>query len=281
MTPVLNPSRYGGKTASLATMHGKLELISPHMDALGLRVFTSLVDTDKFGTFSGDVARLATPYETAVAKAREGMDVSGSTIGIASEGSISVQGFLPFVADIETVVFIDDDNEFVLAESAVSHQIITHSWTLSHGLAVEADLVRAGFPDHGLIVRTNCNTVATTKGIHDRTQLNLVIEQCWEMGATQVIVESDLRAHHSPSRRPTISEAARKLAQRLLISCPECDCPGWGQVDIVCGQRCGLCGSATQGKLADVFGCCRCDAKVTGVVNSEPADPSNCQRCNP
>lgn len=262
-------------------MHGKLELISPSMSTLGLNVFPSPIDTDVFGTFTGDVARRVSPFETALAKAREGMRAASTTLGLASEGSIGVQGFLPIVADVETVIFVDDDEGFVLAETAVSHHIVTHSWTLSQGLPIDADLERAGFPEHGLIVRSDRKEVDITKGIHDRKELNRVIEHCWEMGATQVTVESDLRAHHCPSRRPTIAEAARKLADRLLNSCPSCGCPGWGLVDIVRGRECAQCALPTQAKLADVFGCCRCSARETGVLNIEPTDPSTCERCNP
>lgn len=281
VTSVVIPTRYAGKKASLATMHGKLELISPQMNTLGLAVFTSPIDTDMFGTFTGDVARLHSPVDTAIAKAREGMWASSTTLGIASEGSIGVQGFLPFVADVETVVFVDDDEEFVLSETATSHQIVTHSWSLGHGLPQEADLERAGFPDHGLIVRTDADNVAITKGIHDLEELNRVVEQCWEMGATHVSVESDLRAHHCPSRRPTIAEAARKLAERLSHTCPACNCPGWGLVDVVRGRECALCNGPTQGKIADVYGCCRCPEQKTTLLDVPLADPSTCERCNP
>ena len=281
VTSVVVPTRYAGKKASLATMHGKHELISPHMNTLGLTVFTSPIDTDMFGTFTGDIARRESPIDTAIAKAREGMRASSTTLGIASEGSIGVQGFLPIVADVETVVFVDDEEGFVLAETAISHQIVAHSWLLSHGLPQETDLERAGFPDHGLIVRTDADDVATTKGIHDLEHLNRVVEQCWEKGATQITVESDLRAHHCPSRRPTIAEAARKLAERLSTSCPSCHCPGWGLVDVVRGRECALCNGPTQGKIADVYGCCRCPEQITTLIDVPLADPSTCERCNP
>lgn len=273
--------RYAGKKASLATMHHKGELIAPAMASLGLVVFTADIDTDAFGTFSGEIERQATPLETAIAKARAGMEHTDSRLGIASEGSIGVQGLLPIVKDLEIVVFVDDNEGFVVAESAISYEIVTHSWQLKDGLPSDQDLTQAGFPQHGLIVRMDSPITMTMKGIHDLDELERAVEKCWKLGAQHVRLESDLRAQHCPSRQPTIAMAAYKLATRLSRSCPTCHCPGWGLVDHVRGRPCAMCHLPTDEKTADVFGCCRCDAQVIHPIESPMADPSTCARCNP
>lgn len=78
---------YAGSRAGLATKHGKLTSVAGPLDDLGMRVEAVEIDTDAFGTFSGDVPRPAGPHATAVRKARCGMAVSGLPLALASEGS--------------------------------------------------------------------------------------------------------------------------------------------------------------------------------------------------
>ena len=273
---------YAGRRASLATMHDKLSLVAPPMRGLlGLDVFVATVDTDMFGTFSGEVERTAGPVDTAVAKARFGMSETGCTIGIASEGSIGTAGFLPAVSDLETVVIVDDEHGFVLAESCESHDIVARSWSVDDGMPTDTDLTHAGFPEHGLIVRGETNDGPVFKGIHSRTELENAVATCRRATGGPVRLETDLRAHHCPSRRPTVARAARRLAERLAVECPSCRCPGWGRVDVLRGRPCRLCRRPTSGAVAEVFGCARCTHRVTGPCNDSPADPATCGNCNP
>ena len=76
-------SRYNSKVAVMATKHDKGRLITPHFDEiLSMRVEEVLVDTDLLGTFSGEIERVGTPLETAIKKARLGMERSGNPFGI-------------------------------------------------------------------------------------------------------------------------------------------------------------------------------------------------------
>lgn len=276
------PSVYAGRKASLASMHDKLPLVAPPMkELLCLDVFTAPVDTDRFGMFTGEVERTAGQFDTAVSKARLGMEATGAPIGFASEGSICVAGFVPVMSDLETVVIVDDTEGFVLAESSESHSIITHSWKLNNGLPTRDDLERAGFPEHGLIVRSDAAAGPVFKGIHSLEELTDAVTACRVATGAPVRVESDLRANHCPSRRPTIASAARRLAERLTVQCSSCGCPGWGRVDVLRGRPCRLCRHATQGVVADVLGCPRCAHRATGTACEVPADPSTCGYCNP
>lgn len=274
--------RYAGRRASLATKHDKIGLVGPAMrEETGLEVFPVCCDTDALGTFSGEVERRLPPLETAVAKARMGMAASGARLGLASEGSINSVGFLPLVTDVELVVLVDDEEGFVLAEVCESRSLVAHSWTLDGEFPDEDDLHRAGFPEHGLIVHPEGAVQPVLKGIHGREGLQRAIDRCREQGHGTVRVRSDFRAHHSPSRRPAIEEAARRLARRLTVPCPVCDCPGWGPVDVVTGRRCAACGAPTRGRIANVFGCPRCPERMRGPELGTPADPSTCGNCNP
>lgn len=273
---------YAGRRGSLATKHDKLPLVAPPMaEHAGLEVFVADVDTDEFGTFTGEVDRVGSPLETATAKARRGMEASGASVGLASEGSIGSGPLLPAASDMEIVVVVDDAEGFVLAESFESFDVLARSWVTEVDGCDPEELRRAGFPDHGLIVRPEEGEGPVRKGIHGIEDLERAIRDCRAAGARRVRVESDLRANHSPTRRPIIARAATRLARRLAETCPACRCPGWGQVDVVRGRPCADCGRPTRAMLALVSGCARCDERRTGQPLERPADPATCDHCNP
>jgi len=63
---------FSGKQAVLATMHGKERVIAPLLEKTGLQLCVSgRVDTDLFGTFSGEIERPASQLETLRLKAEK------------------------------------------------------------------------------------------------------------------------------------------------------------------------------------------------------------------
>ena len=78
----------------IVTMHGKETVIGPIVSsALGLRIVRSHgVDTDCYGTFTGEVARVGSQRSTARLKAMAGFAEANSDVAvafaIASEGTI-------------------------------------------------------------------------------------------------------------------------------------------------------------------------------------------------
>lgn len=263
-------------------MHEKLPLIAPpFMSSLGLVVHNASLDTDIFGTFSGEKKRVDSPLITAEKKARAGMALTGIPLGIASEGTISSSHFVPLISDHEIVVFVDDEEGFVVAESEISYEILTGYWIVTDSPPSQDELLAAGFPEHGMIVHGQERTGSIFKGIHSHEELEHAIAICKSEGNSGVIVQSDLRAHHSPTRRPTINKAAQKLANRLLRTCPTCNCPGWGEVDILRGRICSLCKQPTRNQLATIEGCQRCDHRISTDFAKDPIEPLYCEFCNP
>ena len=84
-----SPKPYAGLKASLLTQHGKESIICPQLfDSNGLEVVhVSSYDTDNLGTFTRDIPRYGSQLDAARKKARVGMELSGSKLGIASEGA--------------------------------------------------------------------------------------------------------------------------------------------------------------------------------------------------
>ena len=285
-TPARSPHPYHGRTGVLATLHDKLPLIAPAMlDAVGLEVRDVPVDTDQLGTFSGDVPRPGSPWETVVAKARLAMNAAGNPLGLASEGSIGPPPDLAFVvAAVELVVVVDDELGIVVGETSVGYDIVTIAADVTPDDDIDGLLQRGRFPGHGMIVRPAAGPPALLhKGIHDRSLLDRAIRRCAAASPDRrAHLETDLRAHHCPSRRPIIAAAAVRLAHRLATRCPTCATPGWGIVRIELGLPCRLCGRVVQVPYADVYGCAACTSERTlGRPGSDGADPGRCQWCNP
>ena len=88
---------FGGRRVSLATCHGKERLLArPFRRGLDLTVVLATgLDTDAFGTFSGERPRPADAPEACRRKAEAGMDRTGLDLGLASEGSFGAQPALP------------------------------------------------------------------------------------------------------------------------------------------------------------------------------------------
>lgn len=275
---------YSGGVAALATKHAKDEAIAPVFhDLLGIQVQVVHIDTDSFGTFAGEIPRTDSPLNTAVAKARAGMAESGHALGLASEGTIGPDPFIPFfTADIETIVFVDDARGIVVSETTRSTEVTAIRETVSPDADLTKLLSRADFPRHGLIVRPPEPHVAPiAKGITDETALLLAIRECtWNYGTA--VVESDLRACYSPSRMRNIQECATRLAARIGTPCPECAGPGWGQIEPVRGLPCSACGTYVETAIrADVFGCPGCPAMREVSRSQQSVEPRWCPSCNP
>jgi hypothetical protein len=277
---------YQGMRAWLSTMHEKLDLIAPAMmEHAGLAVLEIEVDTDQLGTFSGETPRTKSPLETAIAKAKLGLVEAGGELGLASEGSIGPDSQNPFlVSDIETVVFVDLENELVIHESHRSFEIVAAQMLVSAGSDLDAFLSSIDFPNQRLIARVlEKQELEIFKGIQTKRELQSVIEKLQELsGGNQVLLETDFRAHQSPSRRKNISVAAQKLAKRISKLCPGCNTPGFGLVRYQTGLHCESCSVLSESAVAKEILCCvKCEYSEAGKVISTSLSPEHCDWCNP
>jgi hypothetical protein len=92
----------------LRPKHGKEAAIGPALAASpGLRVVVAAeVDTDRLGTFTGEVERPGPPRETALMKARLGQRATGLPRALASEGAFGAHPHtFPTAAGLELLAF--------------------------------------------------------------------------------------------------------------------------------------------------------------------------------
>lgn len=284
--PTTPMSTYQGQKVALLTQHGKETVIAPVLSpVLGCVIeHVTGFDTDQLGTFTRELPRPGTQLEAARLKARKGMELSGLSIGMASEGSFGPDPFTAmFPWNIEMLVWIDDSQGLEvmgMAQGAVrSGHVQTGSWSEVESFALGED-----FPHHQLVLRPQGQDDGRfCKGIDNWEQLKSCFNDCAAQSTKgQVFVETDLRAFANPTRMQNIEKAARDLLQRLEFCCPACSAPGYGVTGRQPGLPCSACGQPTSSYLNTVWACVRCQhTAVQPRTDRVTADPKDCARCNP
>jgi hypothetical protein len=282
-------SPYRGRTVVLTTKHGKeRSLARPFRSALGVTVKVAVdIDTDTLGTFTGEIARVGTPKEVAIAKARLGLSSTAEKLGLASEGSFGPHPQIPWLAvDHELLAFVDQELSIEVIES-----LVTDKTNFGHCRARQVDeleqfVQRSLFPSHALIVRPNDGIKPgfLFKGIVDNHALASAVVLCSSASGDGLAhVETDMRAHMNPTRRRVIRQAAIKLVRRLCAPCPACGAPGWGQTGTEIGLPCRTCGEPTELISREIFGCTCCHHRAAHPRSDgqQVADEAQCPLCNP
>ena len=271
---------FAGQVALIATMHGKERALAPPLEALGLSVrVADGLDTDRFGAFTGEVARTGTMLDAARVKVRAAVSRHPDADWVlASEGAFGPSAAVPMLAEARELVLAwraSDDLEVRTLKVSFETNF-AHIDDPAPG-ALDAFLERAGFPGHAVIVTAGGTVLA--KGVQDRAALNTIIAGA----ADPVRIETDMRAHLNPTRMGEIARAAEDLAMRLASPCPACSAPGFGLARVERGLPCSACGSATDRVRAEIHACPACGhgARKTRADGLEAADPGECPVCNP
>ena len=278
---------YHGCRAVLVTMHGKEQAVrKPFQDVLNITVNASNgIDTDLFGTFTGERPRSGTMLETALAKARLGIMQTGCRFSLASEGSYGPDPIIPYMACAhEVMVFIDAEKNIVITEQLKNLETNYASATFSCDQDPRAFLERIGFPSHGVIVRANPPSSLLFKGITDYETLKQAIHSLkQEQHQSGFTLSTDMRAQFNPTRMALIAQLASQLAVRINSICKACGTAGFGQVGAEQGLKCEDCGSPTQQIKSRIFGCVHCDHREYRPRSDGrgAARAADCSFCNP
>jgi hypothetical protein len=272
---------FKGRKIVIATKHKKELVIAPRFEVAfeTHSLIPDQLDTDQFGTFTGEVERGTTAYEAARLKIKTALEFTGETLGIASEGSFGPHPQFSFVpADEELVLLIDTINNLEISASKIStatnyaHQQCT-LWE-----EVKTFAIHSGFPSHALILKAK-NTFL--KGITTWPSLESGYHEL-KKEFPFVIVETDMRAMHNPTRMKVIEEATTLLIEKINSLCPNCQHPGFAVADKVAGLPCGSCGHPSQFSLKHIYKCVHCGYLVEKLFpEGSVCDPMYCYYCNP
>lgn len=273
---------YRGVTAAFATKHLKENFAASAFAALDIKVVVPEVNTDLFGTFTGEIPRDGTPKEVVLKKARLGIEASGLSYGIASEGSIGPDVVVPFInSDIECMAWIDSTRNIEIVEFHRSLDIVSARRVINASDSLDEFLASADFPNHSLIARGENESGEIVKGINSFERLESALEALFKDHST-VVIESDLRAHHSPSRQRNIAAVAEMLVRRLSQLCVKCKTPGWGEINYLYGLECRECKSIEERAVRGrVMGCAGCEYREEVLNEKKFLEPAACGVCNP
>jgi hypothetical protein len=270
----------------IASMHQKEAVLSPllekHLDVE--IVLTSDLNTDDFGTFSGEKERALDQVATARKKCELAMDISGCDLAIASEGSFGAHPeifFLP--CDEEILLLYDKKNKLEIIASHRSSETNYGGSDIQSIAELLTFAQKVGFPSHGLILKdaaTNFSKVV--KGIINEE--NLIKEaNKFLQSHGRFYVETDMRAMYNPSRMKVIESTAVKLIEKINSACPICKAPGFGVDSIKLGLPCSLCSTPTNSILSAIYQCLKCGHTESKDFPSgkKTEDPMYCDHCNP
>ncbi len=276
---------FEGRDLVVATMHKKEKVIAPILEK-ELRVKCIVpndLDTDQLGTFTGEVDRVYDPITTAKKKCELAMAISNCTLAVANEGSFGAHPSIFFVpADEEIIVFLDKENDLEVIVKEVS----TETNFKAAEIKGKSELVEfantAGFPSHGIILKSNEVPYKIYKGLTDWSSLLDAFNHLKEDYPT-VCLETDMRACFNPTRMNVIKNATQRLIKAIHSACPNCNTPGFSIVKAKQGLKCSRCNFPTRSTISYIFACKKCNHSYEQMYphNKLNEDPMFCDICNP
>lgn len=277
---------FNGRNLIIATKHQKEKVIMPLVKAnLLVDVFVpSDYDTDKFGTFSGEISRTTNALEAVRKKCLDAMNQYGYDLGIASEGSFGPHPSLFFAqADDELIILIDKKNHLEIVARELSLETNFSGEKIQSFEQLIAFAKQIQFPTHGIILKDDQEHFKIIhKDISDWEHLKIYYDSLIEH-SNEIWAESDMRAHRNPTRMMIIEKATQKLIKKLASLCPNCQTPGYDVNKVVKGLPCKWCKSPTSSTLALRYACQKCSnstlEKYPNGKNYE--SPEFCSYCNP
>lgn len=275
-----------GRELFIATKHRKEEVIAPLMKRsfqIQCKVHPAL-DTDVFGTFSGERKRLDDALTTLRKKCELAFDISNEDLVMASEGSFGPHPeffFVPINEEILLLIDRKNDLEFVVKEITTETNFAATSVKSWEELKAFAE--NAKFPEHALILRNSENDFTVIrKGINLWEDLELEFNRFIQKFPT-VFVETDMRAQYNPTRMKAIERCTEKMIELMNSKCPACATPGFKITQAKSGLPCIQCGFPTRSVKSYIYSCNRCmhekeELFPKGKMNE---DPMYCDHCNP
>lgn len=261
------------KTVTLLTKHHKSLQIAPALNELGIELIEiNFFDTDQLGTFSGEIERKLSPMQCALEKAKLAVELSGSNVGLGSEGSFG-GGPLPGVMNWnqEIICLYQKQPELIIYASAEGP---TPLRAIKADSADDLSSKLSDFESQKWIMRCSDGVL---KGLE--LQEVIVMHQM-DFIQWPVVIEPDLRAMHSPHRQIMITEAALNLSERLQSKCPNCQAINFWPDQRLFGPPCNLCGEPTNEVKSIVYTCNNC-LHVETIVTKGLGDACYCNSCNP
>lgn len=272
------------RTCCIATQHQKELVITPILEKeLFLHCYTpDQLNTDQFGTFSGEIERSLSPLNAARAKCDLAHQLTGCDLIVANEGSFGPHPHLFFIpANEELMLLRDYKNNLSIWTSLLSTETNFNSLEISTSNQLDDFSKSIGFPEHGIILlsvdRTRIKKDFKTLGEAQHALKELT------KGPGRCIAETDMRAMNNPTRMKVIEALTHKLVNKIKSTCPSCNTPGFDVIRVNSGLPCMACKSETSSTLSVINGCVSCgyEELIQYPNKKQEEDPMYCNYCNP
>lgn len=272
-----------GKTAVIATLHGKEQVIAPGLAALGLRFLAApAINTDRFGTFTRDIDRAGSQREALLAKAKAGLDLAHEAdFAVSSEGAFGPHPHIPFVpSGFEMVGLLERKSGSIVIGRHLTiatnfMQAEARSWA-----EVRTFTGAIGFPRHAVVVMESKDGPVLAKGVASEEELKSMCHAYFKARGP-VWLEADMRAHFNPTRMASVAVAAADLVYRLQARCPVCAYPDWTP-QVRDGRPCAWCDGPTVESWIEEYLCEACGHRTRQCIEPErKGEPGGCHYCNP
>lgn len=281
-----NKHPFSGETVYFATKHSKEQTLAPLLSKIGLLCIAADVDTDKFGTFSGEVERVGSVRDTLRIKIGAAAEVNPKgRFFLASEGSFAPHPLIGFVqSDHEALLFVDRKLKTEIYVEEVRTETNHSEIEFGPRDDLQSFLNKIGFPEHGIIVKPKGNSQIVYKGLQFFHALGQAIIDAFMLSSeAKVIISTDMRACFNPTRMKVIEKVGQKLIDSLNSFCPKCKTPGFAISRGIPGLPCEDCGEPSRTSKEVLWSCVKCDhseqkPRPDGIVKISAAE---CEHCNP
>jgi len=194
---------YKSQEVLLASMHNKEIAIAPSFENhLGCKIVVAKsFNTDQFGTFSGEIARVNSAYETLKQKAIAASNLFNYDYVISSEGSFGPHPQIFFTScDTEMLLFYDKTRELFIIDYEISTDTNHAEYNLTKENYQTKDyynwLSNVKFPSHAIVIKADHKTLY--KGILSDNDLANFIELSFQQNskiqnASNAIIMNELR----------------------------------------------------------------------------------------
>lgn len=272
---------------ALGTMHRKEEAIAPPLAKLGVSlVVPANLDTDQFGTFSGETPRVGTMLDAARAKARLAAREAGLSVGLASEGAYGPHPSIPLLPLGREILLWRNEVtgheivEMMLDDTPCFDQTVVSAVSDAADFLDRVDLAQTAV----VVAPKSPGAPPLVKGERDRKNVLEAVQQAMQASPEKLaVIQTDMRAHMNDRRMTLIAGLAERLAARLATPCPACGAPGFGIARSERGLACKDCGAETELVRALILACgaCRFETEGPRPDGRLEAEPAECPECNP
>jgi hypothetical protein len=279
-------SYFKNRTLLIATNHQKDLVLAPIFEKfLFVKCVTSnQINTDLFGTFSGEVERINSAEITLKEKSKYAYEKTNIDLVLTSEGSFGPHPLIPFATlNEEWLLLKDFKNNIEIKEKLYSQNTNFSNVKISNTKDLVSFAKQIGFPNHALIFKDfESDSKTTIKGIHRLQDLKKYYHEFKNQFGT-FFAETDMRAMYNPTRMHEIYKLGLKLLNKMVSLCPKCEFPGFGITDLTFGLPCEDCLMPSKSILSHIFKCQACHFQLERMYpkGKKFEEPMYCEFCNP